>query len=301
MPARTPALRGRFDLAMTTTVAVLGTGIMGTGMARSLARAGLEVRAWNRSPERAAALVDDGVRVCAEASEAVSGAEVVVTMLHDTVAVLDVVAPLLDDLGGAVWLQTSTVGVEGVEQLAALAARHSVPFLDAPVLGTKAPAENGALVVVVSGDRGLEDRVRPVLDAVGSRTMWVGDSPGAASRLKLAVNAWVASVNAAVAQSVALTDALGLDPRLFLEAIGGGPTDTPYAQLKGGLMIDQSYDASFAVGSALKDVGLIQDAATTVGVESRLLDALSAVYAAAARTGHERSDMAAVREAFRPE
>lgn len=282
-----------------TTVAVLGTGIMGSGMARSLVRDGLEVRAWNRSPERAAPLAEDGVEVCATSMRAVRGADVVLTMLYDAQSVAEVMDPLVAGLSGTVWLQASTVGVPGTQQLAALAREHGVAFLDAPVLGTRAPAEKGQLVVVVSGDRALEDRVRPVLDAIGSRTMWVDDAPGAASRLKLAVNAWVASVNAAVAQSVALTAALGLDPRLFLEAIGGGPTDTPYAQLKGGLMIEQGYDASFAVDSVGKDVALIQEAAESVGVETRLLDALAGLYASASRQGLGGDDMAAVHEVFR--
>ena len=283
-----------------TTVAVLGTGIMGAGMARSLVRDGLQVRAWNRSPEKAAPLAEDGAEVCATSAEAVRGADVVLTMLYDATSVAEVMDPLLAGLSGAVWLQSSTVGVDGTEQLAALAQAHGVPFLDAPVLGTKAPAEKGALVVVVSGDRALEEQVRPVLDAIGSRTMWVADTPGSASRLKLAVNAWVASVNAAVAQSVALTAALDLDPHLFLEAIGGGPTDTPYAQLKGGLMIDADYGTSFALDSVSKDIGLIRDAAVDAGVGTELLDALAATYARASASGHGGDDMAAVHEAFRP-
>ena len=287
-------------MTSTPTVAVLGTGIMGAGMARSLRRADLPVRVWNRSRDRAEPLVDAGATVCDSAAEAVHGAGVVVTMLYDREAVRSTIEQCADAFGAdTVWLQASTVGVEGTEQLAAYAAEHHLAYLDAPVLGTKDPAEKGALVVLVAGDRSLEDRVRPVLDAVGSRTMWVGEEPGAASRLKLAVNSWVATINAGVGQALALAEGLGVDPRLFLEAIGGGPTDTPYAQLKGGLVLERAYSPAFAVDNVSKDVALMIEAASGAGVETGVLEALAAAYARASAQGHGGEDMAAVADAFR--
>lgn len=288
----------------TATVAVLGTGIMGTGMARSLRRAGLDVRAWNRSPERARPLADDGVTVCGSPAEACAGADVVVTMLFDAVSVEEVMSPLLEeqpDLSDrAVWLQTSTVGPEGMGRLEELASRHGIPVLDAPVLGTRAPAESGSLVVVVSGDPALRGRVDPVLDAIGSRTLWAGDVVGEASRLKLVVNAWVAALNAAVAQSVAMAQALDLDPQLFLDAVAGGPTDTPFAHLKGAMMIGGEHVASFAVDSLRKDLDLMALATKGRGYDATLLEALRTLYARTSGQGHGHDDVAAVVEAFRP-
>ncbi len=281
-----------------TSVAVLGTGIMGAAMARSLQREGLQVRAWNRTPATAAPLADDGITVCGSAAEAVAGVDVVLTMLYDTDAVLEVMTPLVADLGDVVWVQASTIGLEGTARVRDLADAHGVALLDAPVLGTRAPAEKGMLVVVVSGDRSLGSRVAPVLDAVGSRTMWVGDEPGTASRLKLVVNAWVASINAAVGQSVALAEGLGLDPQLFLDAIGGGPTDTPYAQLKGTMMIAADYPTAFALDNVRKDLGLITAAAVDADVDQVVLDALSALYAKASDRGRGSADMSAVHDAF---
>ena len=287
-------------MTSTPTVAVLGTGIMGAGMARSLCRADLPVRVWNRNREKAEPLAEAGATVCDTAAEAVDGADVVVTMLYDHEAVRSTVEQCADAFGAdTVWLQASTVGVAGTEALASLAVERGIAFLDAPVLGTKDPAEKGALVVLVSGDRSLADRVQPVLDAVGSRTMWVGDEPGAASRLKLAVNSWVATINAGVGQALALAEGLGVDPRLFLEAIGGGPTDTPYAQLKGGLVLERAYSPAFAVDNVSKDVGLMVEAATSAGVDTRVLEALAAAYARASEQGHGGDDMAAVAEVFR--
>lgn len=284
-----------------TTVAVLGTGTMGAGMARSCRRAGLEVRAWNRTRERAEPLADDGVHVCGSPEEAVDGADVVVVMLFDEGAVLDV----MDAVGaagaagaGAVWLQSTTVGPEGAARVQAAARAHGVALLDAPVLGTKGPAGSGSLVHLVSGDPALVERARPALDAMSSRVVLAGDEPGAASALKLVCNAWVVSLNTAVAQSVAMAQGLGIDPQLFLDAVRGGPTDAGYAHVKTRAMVSGDYAPSFALDGVRKDLGLITDAAQDVGVDTRLLHALDALYADASAAGHGGQDMAAVREAF---
>ena len=189
---------------MTKTVAVLGTGIMGSGMARNLIAAGLDVTVWNRSPDRARALADAGARMTTDAAEAVAGAEVVVTMLFDLAAVEQVMEWALPAMApGAVWVQTSTVGLEGTHRLAVLAGQHGVAFVDAPVLGTKGPAEQGTLTVLAGGPESLREAVAPVFDAIGSRTVWVGEQPGDGHKLKLVANSWVGMVTAGTAQAIA--------------------------------------------------------------------------------------------------
>ena len=280
-------------------IALLGTGTMGTGMAHSMLRAGLGVRAWNRNPERAAPLADDGAVVTATAAAAVDGADVVITMLFDAEAVLEVMAPIIDRLApGTVWVQASTVGVAGIERIAELAERHSVTLLDLPVAGTRKPAEDGTLVLLLSGDPASAGRLGPLFDAIGSRVVHAGDRPGAATALKLAVNSWVASINAATGQALALAQRLGVDPQLFLDTISGGPTDTPYAQLKGGQMLAGEYPVAFALDGALKDLGLMLDAAGPAGVDTALLTALQQTYRRASDAGHGGQDMAAVYTAF---
>ncbi|MGH3598957.1 MAG: NAD(P)-dependent oxidoreductase, partial [Pseudonocardiaceae bacterium] len=139
---------------MTSSVAVLGTGIMGAGMARSLVKAGLDVTVWNRSADKARPLADDGAKVVADPTEAVSGADVVVTMLFDVDAVAEVMQRALAGTPEhAVWAQTSTVGLAGTQRLAELAGRYGRGYIDAPVLGTKQPAELGTLIVLASGPR----------------------------------------------------------------------------------------------------------------------------------------------------
>jgi 3-hydroxyisobutyrate dehydrogenase len=285
-----------------TSVCVLGTGMMGAGMARSLARAGHSVTAWNRDAEKARPLTADGIAVAEKAADAVRGASVVLTMLFDAESVIAVMNDALGSLADdAVWAQTSTVGIEGTAALVELARERGVGFVDAPVLGTRRPAEDGKLTVLAAGPSDLRDRVAPVFDAIGTRTIWVGEQPGAAHGLKLVCNAWVLSVVAGTAQSIALAGDLGLDPQLFLDAIGGGALDSPYMQLKGRAMLVGDYPPAFALGGALKDAGLIADGLRGAGTDARLMTVLHALFADAAEAGHAAEDMAAVVEVLRAE
>ena len=281
-------------------VAVLGTGTMGAGMCRNIAAAGLPLTVWNRTRERAEAAASDGVRVADSAAEAVSGADVVVTMLFDTDSVADVMEQARGSFAsGAVWLQTSTVGVAGSDRLAALADDLGLVLVDAPVLGTKQPAEQGALVLLASGPDDARDRCAPVFDAVGSRTIWLGGA-GAGSRLKMAVNNWVLTVVEGVAESLSLARELGLDPALFLEAVAGGPLDAPYVQMKGKAMLDGEFAAAFGLDGAVKDMGLVREAAEQVGLDTAVQDAVRAHLARAADAGHADKDMSATYLEHRP-
>lgn len=202
-------------------------------------------------------------------------------------------------LPGAVWVQSSTVGLDGTERFAELAHRHGIGFVDAPVLGTKQPAEQGTLVVLAGGPAPLRDAVTPVFDAIGSRTVWVGERPGDGQRLKLVANSWVLSVVGATGQAVAMAGDMGLDPQQFLDAIAGGPLDSTYAQLKGKAMIAGEFPAAFALGGAVKDSALIAEAMRSGGTDDQLMLALHRMFRAAADAGYEDCDMAAVVEGIR--
>ena len=274
------------------TVALLGTGTMGEGMARNIAAAGLPLRVWNRTASRAEPLADVAT-VAGSVAEAVRGADIVVTMVYDVESVAATMEEARGELGAdTVWLQQSTVGVEGSERLAALAEDLGVVYVDAPVLGTKKPAADGALVVLASGPAAVRPRIDPVLDAIGSKTVWVGEA-GAGSRLKLAANAWVFTVVEGVAESLALTRDLGLDPALFLEAVRGGALDAPYVQLKGKAMLDGGFDPAFALSGALKDADLILAAAAGAGVDLGVLPGVREHFQRAVDAGHGDQDMSA--------
>lgn len=277
------------------TVALLGTGIMGSAMARNLMDAGMEVRAWNRSPSKAEPLVEDGATVVDTPAEAAEGADFLITMLADTDAIAEVVGddvlPALAE--GAVWLQMSTVGEEGNRRLARLADEGGVAYVDAPVLGTKAPAEQGQLVVLASGPEEVRERCGPVFDAVGGKTVWLGGA-GEGSRLKLVVNNWIVGLLGVLAETIAFARATGVDPAKFLETIEGGPLGLPYAQMKGSMMIEGDYPTSFSAKLARKDAGLVLDAAARRGLDMAVASAVAAHFDDAIASGHGEEDMAAV-------
>ncbi|MGC9439564.1 NAD(P)-dependent oxidoreductase [Streptomyces sp. WG5] len=279
------------------TVSVLGTGIMGAAMARNLARAGHTVRVWNRTRDKAEPLAADGVHIAARPEEAVRDADVVVTMLYDGPAALDVMRQATAGLRpGTAWVQSTTAGVDAVADLAAFADEHGLVFFDAPVLGTRGPAEAGQLLVLAAGPSDARDRVAPVLDAVGSRTVWTGEdgAAGSATRLKLVANSWVLAATNAAGEVLALAKALGVDPDGFFDAIAGGPLDMGYLRAKAALIRDGALTpAQFAVTTAAKDAQLIVEAGEANGVRLDVAAAGAERLARAAEQGHGDEDMAA--------
>ncbi|MCW3819926.1 NAD(P)-dependent oxidoreductase [Micromonospora sp. DR5-3] len=242
-------------------VAMIGLGGMGAPMAGNVLRAGLPTVVWNRHPEPARRLGDQGAEVAASPADAARGADVVVTMVTDA----DAIASIAFDQGmlaamteGAVWAQMSTIGAADTERFArqVAAERPDVTLLDAPVAGSRGPAAQGKLVVFASGPEEVRDRVAPVFDAVGQRTVWVGPV-GAGSRLKLVNNLLLAFVAEGLAASVALGDALGLSREVVLGALRGSPLLSPWATEKLDRIGRDDYAAQYTLALALKDVNLV--------------------------------------------
>jgi len=263
----------------------------------------MEVRAWNRTREKAEPLADDGAKVADTPAEAAEGARFVLTMLAETDAVVEAV-----DGGGAlsallydgVWLQMSTVGTEGHERLARVADERGVFYVDAPVLGTKEPAEQGQLIVLASGPDEVRERCQHVFDTLGSTTFWLGPA-GAGSRLKLVTNNWIVGILGILAETVTLAEAVGVDPARFLEVIEGGPLGLPYAQIKGQMMIEEEFPTSFSAKLARKDAGLVLDTAEKSGLQLTIAKAAAARFDEAISAGHGEEDLAAIYQATRPD
>jgi 3-hydroxyisobutyrate dehydrogenase len=275
------------------TVALLGTGTMGAGMARNIAAAGIPLKVWNRTREKAEPLAEAGAVVAESPAEAVRDADIVITMLFDADSVETALDQARDGLKqGAVLLQQSTVGVEGADRLAARAEELGLVYVDAPVLGTTKPAEDGALVILASGPDEARDVVAPVFEAIGSRTVWVG-AAGQGTRLKLVANSWVLTVVEGIAESLALARALGVEPRRFLEVVKGGAMDAPYVQLKGSAMLDGDFTPAFGLDGAAKDAGLIVEAARAAGADLAVIEAVQQHFARALDAGYGDRDMAA--------
>jgi 3-hydroxyisobutyrate dehydrogenase len=275
------------------TVAVLGTGVMGAPMARNIARAGLTVRAWNRTTERARDLESDGVTVVERVEDAVDGADVALTMLADAPATLDVAETMLPALGpDAIWVQAGTIGIEPTGRCIEMAQRNGTTILDAPVIGTAKPAQDAKLTVLASGPDDAIDRCEPIFRAIGKKTVRLGPA-GMASRVKLAVNAWVLAQTQGTAEALALGKSLGVSLDQMLDALEGGPTDSPYFRMKSKLMEDGEYPTSFSLRLAAKDAALVAEAAAQAGVDVPALRTIARRLAEGVDAGYGEEDMAA--------
>jgi 3-hydroxyisobutyrate dehydrogenase len=275
-------------------VAVLGTGIMGFPIARNVSAAGIDVTAWNRTAEKAEPLREHGVDVAHDPAAAIEGSDLALTLLSNAEAVESVMAGGgLEACGeDTVWAQMSTVGLKATERFAKLAAEAGVTFVDAPVSGTKQPAEEGELAVLASGPEEARAGCDPVFDAIGQKTIWM-DEAGDGQRLKMVANSWVLAITEAVAETISLARRLGVDPQAFLDLIEGGPLDSAYAHIKGKMMIEGEYPPSFPLELAAKDAGLALEAADEAEERLPLLKAVREQMALAVELGHGEEDMAA--------
>jgi 3-hydroxyisobutyrate dehydrogenase len=278
-------------------VAVLGTGIMGSAMARRLSRAGLRTIAWDRMPSASAALAYDGVEQARSPEEAVRDARLVITMLPTVDAVQSVIfsdAVVQAFARGAVWAQMGTIGVAETGRVAARLAqlRPDVLFVDAPVSGSKGPAATGQLLILASGPPEAEAIAEAAFSALGRRTVWLGPA-GQGSRMKLVVNAYMSFLLEGAAEALELADRLGVEHSRLAEAIEGGPLDAPIVDAKLHKMERSDYSVEFPLQWALKDIDLVMGEAGSD--PPPLLAALSRQWHTAVDAGLGQKDVSAAR------
>ena len=280
-------------------VGLLGVGLMGSAMAHRLLDRGIGVIAWDRDSDHVRALEGRGGAPAKAPSEVVSGAGVVITMLPTAAVILDVVEPLLGDWPeGTVWLQMSSVGASEADQLTEVAEAHAIRLVDAPVSGSTHPAEEGELTILASGPDSARTAVQPVFDALASRVLWVGEA-GMGSRLKLATNHWMITSVAALAESMHLCQAMGLDQQQFIALLDGGPLGSTYALQKLDEMRRHQYPAGFPVRLALKDLELVREVEQSSRATMPLLDAVLERFMAAGPDLVDQ-DLAAIYELDEP-
>jgi 3-hydroxyisobutyrate dehydrogenase len=241
-------------------VAVLGIGTMGHGMATSARRAGIPTIVWNREPAATRDLADLGAEVADTAADAARRSAIVVTMVTNADAVMSIARDqgMLAALApGAIWVQMSTIGVAGIERVAAFVEkeRPDITLLDAPVSGSKEPAAQGQLTIFASGPDAARQRVTPLFDALGQRTIWVGPV-GSGTRLKLVNNTWLAFGAEAVDASIALAHRLGLETETVVDALDGGPLVSPWQSGKLQRILEADFSPQFPLSLALKDIHL---------------------------------------------
>jgi 3-hydroxyisobutyrate dehydrogenase len=205
------------------------------------------------SREKAEPLSKFGAVICDSPGEAAERADVVLTMLAEAAAVTSVAAdafPPDHPVDIPIWPQMSTIGEQGTDSCQDLARERAIRFVDTPVLGSKELAQERKLVMLASGPEELQPRLTPLFEAIGQRTMWLGEA-GSGSRLKLAINAWIGAVVEGGAEVLSLAEVLGCDRHDVLKALSGGLLDLPYLQMKGKKMLE---GPSFTLELAVKDM-----------------------------------------------
>jgi len=285
-----------------TNVAFLGLGTMGSGMAMRLIGAGLPLRVWNRSPERADALRQAGATIAASPREAAAGAGIVISMVADDAASQAVWTgadgALVGAPRGALLIESSTLSPEWIQELAAAAAERGCAFLDAPVTGSKLQAAAGELLFLVGGDADALERARPVLRPMSRDIMHLG-STGSGARMKL-VNNFVCGVQvAALAEALALVEASGLDVEKATAVLANGAPGSPMVKALSARMNTRDYRVMFHLSLMRKDLAYAVDEAARHNLRLETAETARDMFQDAIDEGYGSSDMAAVLESVK--
>ena len=278
-------------------VAVIGTGIMGAGMAERLLDQGFAVDVWDRTGGATARLAERGATAHAQPAEAIRVADVVLTMLPTGDAVSDVMLGQ-DGLAamrpGGIWAQMGTIGVEATERLISEVANRQpdVDFVDAPVSGTREPARNGQLTIIGSGPDRARATLEPVFNALGQRVLWLG-AAGLGMRLKLVLNTWLAFEIEAAAEASATAHRLGVPYSALLAAVQGGPLASGTALARLAKMESSDHSPQFPLEWGLKDLDLT--AAATGPEAIPVATAIADRWRSLVREGYGRLDVSAAR------
>lgn len=282
-------------------IAVIGTGTMGNAMASRLLGASMNVAVWSRHPASTEPSVELGATAYNEAADAVAEADVVITMLptYDVIREVMFDAKAVDAMRpNATWAQRATIGITATGRLATLTEvrRPDVAFVDAPVSGSREPAESGQLLILASGPSNEAGVLGEVFRALGKRTMWLG-STGAGSAMKLVLNTWLAFQTEGAAESAALAESLGVAPSLLRKALSDSPLASSYALAKLDRMLDMDFQADFAIDWALKDLDLVASDADAEAAP--VASAIASRWREFVRSGSSGLDVSAARRGLR--
>lgn len=283
-------------------VAILGLGLMGSGMARRLLGAGFPVTVYNRNPEKSAAFAQEGAQVASTPAAAAKGANVILSMVADDQAAR---AVWLGESGaagaaapGTIFVESSTVSVNWVRELAAAATARQCEFIDAPVTGSRVQANAGELNFLVGGTAATLEKVRPVLATMSKSIVPLGPV-GSGAMVKL-INNFVCGVQvAAIAEAIALIERTGLDRARALEVLTGGAPGSPLVKTVSGRMTAADYTPNFLARLMAKDLGYAIQEAGKQSLDLATAGAALKLFQQCAISGHGEKDIAAVVEPLR--
>jgi len=280
----------------------VGMGIMGVPMTQRLLAAGYEVTVWNRTSSKCDPVVKAGAKCASTAKEVAESADITFAMLADPAAALDVV---LGDSGvaagmssGKGYVDVSTVNSETSKQIAAAVRATGASFLEAPVSGSKKPAEDGALIFLTAGDEALFQRSEPMLEIMGKARFFLGDV-GKGAEMKLIVNMIMGGMMAAFSEGLQLGKQSGLDMDKIVEVISLGAIASPMFALKGPNMTQDKFPTAFPLKHQQKDMRLALSLGDEKAQELPVAAAANELYKRARSEGHGDEDFSAVLKALK--
>lgn len=289
------------DRGISDSIGFIGLGVMGRPMALNLARAGLAPWVWNRSPEALHALRAAGARVADDPAQVFERAGVVIVMLADEAAMDSVLARgaprFAAQLGGRTLVHMGTTSAEYSRALEAEVRAAGGAYVEAPVSGSRIPAENGQLVAMLAGEAEAVQRVRPWLAPMCGQTFACGAVPNALW-MKLSVNLFLITMVTGLAESVHFAQRHGLDLLQLQAVLDAGPMASAVSRIKLGKLVEGDYSVQASIADVLKNNRLIAEAARGAGIASPLLDLCHALFGEALAQGHGARDMAAVVQAI---
>ncbi|WP_436536932.1 NAD(P)-dependent oxidoreductase [Actinoplanes sp. HUAS TT8] len=278
-------------------VGFLGLGVMGRPMALNLARAGVELVVWNRSPGAAAEVAAAGARVAEDVAGVFRVADVVLMMLATDRVADQVLGRDTERFAGMVRGRTlvhmGTTAPAWSRGLAEQVRDAGGRYVEAPVSGSRVPAENGELVAMLAGDDTDLDRVAPLLRPMCREVVRCGAAPNGLL-MKLSVNTFLISMVTGLAEAFHFADRHGLDRATLLAALDAGPMASPVSRIKGRKLLDRDFGVQASIRDVLYNNQLIVEAAEAAGIPSPLLDTCLELYAETSSAGHAGEDMAAV-------
>ncbi|MGW3355027.1 NAD(P)-dependent oxidoreductase [Streptomyces bungoensis] len=282
-------------------VGFIGLGVMGCPMALRLAACGTPLVVWNRTPERAGPLRAAGAEVAADAGEVFARTEVVLLVLADEAAVDTVLGrgtpALAGRVAGRIVVHMGTTSAEYSRALEADVRAAGGRYVEAPVSGSRVPAEQGQLVAMLAGETSAVEAVRPLLAPMCRETFVCGPAPGALL-MKLAVNLFLITQVTGLTEAFHFAERQGLDRRLFLEVLDAGPMASAVSRMKAPKLRERDFAVQAAALDVLKNNRLIAEAARKAHLASPLLDVCHTLFEETVVQGHGGEDMVAVLRAI---
>ncbi len=278
-------------------VGFIGLGIMGLNMAKRILSAGYPLSVYNRTISTAEPLIAMGASLAKTPFDLAQASDVIITMVSDDPAIESVVfkdngiLPAMKD--GKVFINMSTVSLDIVMKISAMVTKQHGVFIDAPVSGSKKPAEQGTLVILCGGEKEQVDKHSPLLLAMGKRIIYAGKA-GMGTRLKLTANLLLGGMIGVLSEAVYFGTASGIAPELIFDMIGSSPLSSPLYTLKAENILKQDFSPAFPLKHQYKDLNLILGLAETLNIDLSLTKAVDAIFGTAVSEGKGDMDMSAV-------